>query len=318
VNEINYLVISSTLDYSTDLVCVELEKRGLSYLRVNRNLFSEYEIIYTLQDDAIRIKLGGTQYFLSAESIKSIYFRAPVFLRITGKSYTVEEQLKHNQWSSFIRNLIIFDKALWINHPVATYRAENKLYQLKMAQTCGLAVPETYVGNSLPPSIVSDRMYIVKSLDTALFYEDGKEMFTYSTMVSGQELLDAEIKIAPIVIQEYLSEKTDLRVTIVGDSIFAVSITKLGKALVGDWRKSNKDNLDYTLIELPQVVKKQLIALMQSFNLSFGGVDIALVGNTYYFIEVNPTGEWGWLTASAGIPIDKAIVDYMVAGGGYG
>jgi glutathione synthase/RimK-type ligase-like ATP-grasp enzyme len=122
-------------------------------------------------------------------------------------------------------------------------------------------------------------------------------MFTYSTMVSGQELLHSEIKIAPIVVQEYLSGKTDLRVTVVGNNIFAVSITKQGDALVGDWRKGNKDNLDYTFVELPQTVKARIMALMQSLDLSFGGIDIALVRGVYYFIEVNPTGEWGWLRA---------------------
>lgn len=318
MNEVNHLVLSSTIDYSTDLICAELEKRGLSYLRVNRDLFPEYEIVYALQDDAIRIKLGGVWHFLSAKSVKSIYFRAPVFLRTTGKAYTIDEQLKRSQWSAFIRNLIVLDEASWINHPVATYRAENKLYQLKVAHKCGLAVPETYVGNSLPQSIIPDNMYIVKSLDTALFYDNGKEMFTYSTMVSGQEILHAEIKSAPIVIQEYLSQKTDLRITVVGNSIFAVAITKHGEALVGDWRRSNKESLDYTTVELPQVVKEQIMALMHSFDLSFGGIDLALVGDTYYFIEVNPTGEWGWLTSSARIPVDKAIVDHMEAGGAYG
>lgn len=315
MNEVNQLVLSSTIDYSTDLVCAELKKRGLNYLRVNRDLFPEYEITYTLQDNTLRIKLGGSWYLLTLESVRSVYFRAPVFLRTTGKFFGIEEQLKRSQWSSFIRNLIVFDRASWINHPVATYQAENKLYQLKIAQRIGIAVPETYVGNTLPQSIVPDRIYIVKSLDTALFYNDGKEMFTYSTMVSGEELLHSEIKAAPIFIQEYLSKKIDFRVTVVGDSIFAVSITRNGKALVGDWRMSDKDNLEYIPIELPQTVKKQIFELMRCLNLSFGGIDLALVGNTYYFIEVNPTGEWGWLATCAGIPIDKAIVDFMVAGG---
>lgn len=318
MNEVSHLVLSSTIDYSSDLICAELEKRERSYLRINRDLFPEYEIVYALQDDAIKIKLGGIWYFLGTESVRSIYFRAPVFLRTTGKARTVEEQLKRSQWSAFIRNLIVLDKAVWINHPVATYRAENKLYQLKVAKKCGLVVPETYLGNSLPQNISTNSMYIVKSLDTALFYDDGKEMFTYSTMVSGQELLDAEIKLAPVIVQEYLSPKIDLRVTVVGNRIFAVTITKQGVALVGDWRKSNKDNLNYTPVELPQITKEQIMMLMQNLDLSFGGIDFALVGDTYYFIEVNPTGEWGWLASSARMPIDKAIVDSLVAGGTYG
>ncbi len=317
MNNINHLVLSSTIDYSCDLICAELEKRGFSYLRLNRDRFTEYEISYDLQGDTIRIKVGDTWFSLSTQSIKSIYFRAPVFLRTTGKPYSVEEQLKRSQWSTFIRNLIVFDKALWINHPVSMYQAENKLYQLKVAKQCGMAVPETCVGNSLPQNIIPRNTYIVKSLDTALFYDNGKEMFTYSTMISGQELLEAEIKSAPIIIQEYLASKIDLRVTVIGDQVFPVSITKHGEALVGDWRKGNKDNLDYIPVELPHTINEQILMLMEHLNLSFGGIDLALVDGTYYFIEVNPTGEWGWLALTAGLPIDRTIVDYMVTGGMY-
>lgn len=313
MNEVNHLVLSSTIDYSSDLICAELERRNLRYLRINRDLFQDYELVYSLQNNVLNINLNGNCYLLSSEAVKTVYFRAPVFLRTTGKLRPIEEQLKRSQWSAFIRNLIVFDKAAWMNYPVATYQAENKLYQLKVAKECGLSVPVTYVGNSLPKSISSESMYIVKALDTALFYQEDKEMFTYSTMIEGKELLTAEIKLAPIIVQECLSPKTDLRVTIVGNQVFTVAITKQGMALEGDWRKHNKDNLTYTPVELPQIVTTQLRMLMQKLNLSFGGIDLAMVGDTYYFIEINPTGEWGWLTSCAGLPIDKAIVDALVS-----
>lgn len=80
----------------------------------------------------------------------------------------------------------------------------------------------------------------------------------------------------------------------------------------GDWRKSNKNYLSYTPIELPKLVKNQIILLMKRLNLTFGGIDLALVGDKFYFIEVNPTGEWGWLTTCADLPIDKAIVNTLI------
>ena len=209
MNDINHLILSTTTDYSTDLICIELEKRGLKYLRLNRDHFPEYEINYTLQGDTLRINMGDTWYELSAQHVDSVYFRAPVFYRTTGKAYSLEEQLKRSQWSAFIRNMIVFDKAQWINYPPSVYQSENKLYQLKIAKECGMAVPETYIGNVLPNNIIPEKIYIVKSLDTALFYNNGKEMFTYSTMISGQELLEADLKLAPIILQEYLESKTD-------------------------------------------------------------------------------------------------------------
>lgn len=67
MNDINHLILSTTTDYSTDLICIELEKRGLKYLRLNRDHFPEYEINYTLQGDTLRINMGDTWYELSAQ-----------------------------------------------------------------------------------------------------------------------------------------------------------------------------------------------------------------------------------------------------------
>ena len=153
MNDIEYLVISSSIDYSTDLVCFELHERQKRYLRLNRDKFAEYEIIYSLQDCEMTIKMENNSYTLRNNSLKGIFFRAPVFLR-SHKKYSINEQLYRSQWSSFIRNLVIFDKAKWINHPVNTYRAENKLFQLQCAQDLGLLTPKTFVGNALPQNII--------------------------------------------------------------------------------------------------------------------------------------------------------------------
>lgn len=311
MNDVNYLVISSAIDYSSDLICYELEQRGKSYLRINRDRFAKYKILHSLEADCLNIKIEDSTYRMRSDTLKSIYFRAPVFLR-TGKTYSLQEQLYRSQWSAFIRNLIAFDKAKWVNHPVATYRAENKLYQLKYAKRFGLAVPTTYIGNSLPANITRECTYIVKSLDTALFYDNGQEMFTYSTMVTGQELLNAEIKSAPVIIQEYLHNKTDLRITVIGDELFAVSITKKGRNIEGDWRQNAKEELNYDCIDLPPKIHQQILSLMRFLGLEFGGIDFALVDGTYYFIEVNPTGEWGWLVSASHLPIGKAIVNSLV------
>ena len=39
MNEINYLIISNTIDYSTDLICLQFQKRGLNYLRINKKKY---------------------------------------------------------------------------------------------------------------------------------------------------------------------------------------------------------------------------------------------------------------------------------------
>ena len=62
---------------------------------------------------------------------------------------------------------------------------------------------------------------------------------------------------------------------------------------------------------MPNDIKNKLLDLMKRLNLSFGGVDMILSHDNYTFIEVNPTGEWGWLVNTTGLDIHKKIVDWL-------
>lgn len=46
---------------------------------------------------------------------------------------------------------------------------------------------------------------------------------------------------------------------------------------------------------------------MYELNLNFGGIDLVYSNGRYYFIEVNPTGEWGWLEVKTDMKISSAI-----------
>jgi len=312
VNKIDHLIISSTIDYSTDLVCYEFEQRKEKYLRINRDDFLNYNILYDVSVGGLTISIGDTKYFIDS-SLKSVFFRAPVFIR-SNKKYDINEQLYRSQWSSFIRNLIVFENSMWVNNPVDTYKAENKLYQLHIAKKTGLDIPKSYIGNCISDFVVDKNNYIVKSLDTALFYEGNQEMFTYSNVISGTELKQSSIQYAPIILQECIQNKIDIRVTVIGNKVFPVTIKNNNSGIEGDWRKMDKDNLSYEPINLPDSIIEKILLLMKELRLKFGGIDLMLSDNKYYFVEVNPTGEWGWLVRTAKLPLQKEIVNLLTGG----
>ncbi len=308
VNRVEYLILSSTLDFSTDYVCAEMKKRGLRYLRLNRDRFAEYRVKY--KNESLIVELAETEYIATRAEVQSVFFRSPVFIR-SNKTYILEDQLYRSQWSAFIRNMTVFSDARWLNHPMFTYQAENKMYPLDIAKQIRLQIPETIVTND-SSGLFDNKSYVVKALDTPLFYEAGKEMFTYSTVTTGVEIKASSLRQAPVIIQQCLENKIDLRVTIVGNKVFSASITQNGETISGDWRRLPKGELQYNIWELPSEIEEKLLHLMKKMNLSFGGIDLAVVGDSYYFIEVNPTGEWGWIESNLGYNIHGAIVDWMV------
>lgn len=311
MNEIQVLVVSSSIDYSTDLICIELEKRHISYLRINRDQFQFFEIAVHVDGLLMELKVGNKSYYFENKSRNAIYFRAPVFLRTMNKKYTLDEQVYKSQWNAFIRNLIIFDKVKWINNPVDTYRAENKIFQLTKAAEMGLNIPKTVAGNICPP-LDKNKRYVVKSIDTAIFNEENMEMFMYSAVMTGKEILESELSLAPVFIQEYLENKVDLRVTYISGKTYPVKILSNDAGIECDWRKMDKDSLQYIPCQISVEIDLRIKQLMQTLNLEFGGIDLIESCGKTYFIEVNPTGEWGWLESNTNIRIDEAIVDSLI------
>ena len=313
VNKIDYLIVSSSYDYSTDLVCCRLAERKASYYRLNRDEFKKHDLCMDLQKQMLLIRVDELEFYAEFDDLKGIYFRAPVFLRTQSKKIlSLDEQLEKNQWSSFIRNLTVFQSAVWINYPVDIYKAENKMLQLCLAHKSGLNIPETYLTNT-QKYIFSNNEYVVKSLDTALFYdyENEKEMFTYSNIISSNELEGYSLGQAPVIIQEALEPKIDCRITYIDGKMFPVQILYGTNGLRGDWRYK-KEGLNYKSFVLPENIKTNIRTLMQALNLKFGGIDFVICKDKYFFIEVNPTGEWGWLETMVNLKISNEICNVLM------
>ena len=66
--------------------------------------------------------------------------------------------------------------------------------------------------------------------------------------------------------------------------------------------------MTYTIFELPKTIHDFCINYTKTLNLNFGAIDLVFHDNEYYFIEINPTGEWSWLQKNTGYKFDKLIV----------
>lgn len=305
------LILSGLYDFSCDLVCLRLNDFGIPFVRLNREHLKDYEISLDPIEPILHV-YGNDIDAEIGPKLKSVWFRQPVFLRNTPPyPLSPAEQLERSQWSAFLRALSVFDSAHWMNYPKATYLAESKPYQLLTAKRCGLKVPQTIVGNSLN-AIKTDfgRRIIIKSLDTVLIREGPDCLFTYTTINDLAELVDQNFSSAPLLAQEILTFKTDLRVTVVGKRLFSVQILSDDIGIEGDWRIFPKEKLEYKDIQLDFEIEKSILKLTEVLGLSFAAVDLVETPNGIYFIEVNPTGEWGWL-CNNDRTIDLAIASWL-------
>ena len=213
-----------------------------------------------------------------------------------------------------MRGLMVFGECMWINNPVATYKAEHKAVQLYTARRTGFDVPRTVITNDaqgVRQVAENDSTVAIKGLDTVLVWEDGFETFGYTSLVETEFAAKSRLSNAPLIAQEALKNKLDLRVTVVGDQIFCVAISSKGNPIRGDWRLAKAD-AEFSPYELPNHIAEKCIQITESLGLVFGAIDLAVEGDTYFFLEINPTGEWGWLKQHKDLSIDRAIVDHLL------
>lgn len=311
------LILASRFDVTCDLVVAQLRKRGTAYLRLNSEDLPSYQL--TL--DPLAATCTGVSdaltFELTAERLVSIYFRQPVFLRESATAIRPpEEQLARVHWATFLRSFMIFDACTWINHPVATYRAEHKAVQLAAAATLGFDLPATIFTNSTARAaeIAHDRHRVaLKGIDTVLVRDGGDELFGYTELVELASLSDETLAAIPVTLQESIDPKIDLRVTVLDDHAWCASVTDGSQGITGDWRRL-KHGAEFTPFQPPAVVLDRCCALVRHLGLRFGAIDLVIANERYYFLEINPTGEWAWLESAAGFAIAPAIADALVRG----
>ncbi|ABA06127.1 conserved hypothetical protein [Nitrobacter winogradskyi Nb-255] len=313
---VDVLILSSLADISTDRICYHLSTMGIGFLRLNREQLRDVG----LQLDPARARLTCRyvdQVWQVGTNLRSVWWRQPTFLRNTpGTALTVEEQLDRSQWSAAMRGLMLFSEARWFNNPAATYRAESKPFQLREAYKLGFDVPETLVTNDRfadVPRIVGQKL-AVKSIDTVLLADHDNQHFGYTIVTDWSDCADESFHAVPVACQALLSPKLDLRVTIIGEHVWCTTVEVEGGGIEGDWRLTPKTDLIYREHELPIEVQRRCLALIRHLGLGYGAIDLALSAGRYWFIEINPTGEWGWLDRD-GRGISEAIAMELASEG---
>ena len=309
---VEVLLLTNLHDFPTDRICHELQQLGVRYARLNRENLAEARIRLFPQEPRLEIRLGGHTWIVDG-GLKSVWWRQPTFLRNTPhQPLSLDDQLERSQWPALLRGLMLFDDARWLNDPQATYRAESKPFQLRQAHKYGFDTPATIITND-PDAPIVERIgnrVAVKSIDTVLLRENDRQFFAYTQLLDWIDCATPSLTSAPVMVQEVLAPKLDLRVTVLGNRAWAVSIQANNAGIDGDWRLRKKDHLAYPTFELPIEVEQRCIAFVRDLGLVYGAIDLALCGDRFVFIEVNPTGEWGWLDNQQR-PIAQAIAEAL-------
>ncbi|EMJ99119.1 RimK-like ATP-grasp domain protein [Leptospira sp. B5-022] len=220
-----------------------------------------------------------------------------------------------DEYKSFLYNLITSSKYRMMSDPYNIDRAENKAFQLTCARDLGFDVPRTLItGDSDRIENFFDLLngeMVVKPIYSNRLSIEESEYHIFTNKIQRSELKNLRSAFTfPSIYQEFIDKEFDIRVTVVGDKAYSafVESQKNIETLV-DWRRKR---VPFEVYDLPQKIQDKCIALVKSLGLSFGAIDIVKSKNgQYFFLEINPNGQWGWIEADTGLPLSEKIVEWL-------
>lgn len=302
------LVISTPSDLHASAVLEELTRLSASAVLLDLSAFPQHMQLSMGYDVKASFRFMLTLpdgRILNLQDCHGVWWRRPqpfvlhpTLTQPTHRQFALGES--HEAFTGLWQAL----DAVWINHPSKDEIAHRKAYQLKVAGEIGFNIPKTLISND--PAAVR-----------AFIETQGQEVIYKSFSATEREwretrLLKAEetallenVQYAPVIFQEYIEAIYDLRITVIGDTIFPAAIYSQETTYKVDFRMDIA-HARIEAVSLPEEVEAKIHALMRHLGLVYGAIDMRLTpGGRYVFLEINPAGQWLFIEERSGQPITE-------------
>lgn len=325
------LIITNKQDCHPTPVIECLREQGCPVFRLNTEaLLTDYDFRWTVTASGTDFWIRNRQTGLETwgHEVTAVWERRPELPTVLRVANVREEINKHNreEAAGFLSFLLYYlGDRFCIGHHLHERLAGSKMWQLKVAQDLGMAVPDTCFSNRKEDIVEFARVYdyvILKSIeDDNVWLDDEEEYVFYGRRVDATTLPEVpEEAFTQTVsfVQEYVDKLFELRVTVVGRKVFACKLDSQrqkedeGKV---DWRQGYEHGLRHEAFELPEEMADFCRAYLREMRLNFGCFDfIVTLSGEYVFLECNPNGQWLWVELETGMNISAAIAECLMNG----
>jgi hypothetical protein len=274
-----------------------------------------------IRDGKTRIAVAGPELSFAGERFSAVWHRRPLSVPDTAILHPADRGFALQQCEVFRRSLFLLlaPDAFWVNPPLASVLASQKIFQHDVAVRIGLEAPATLFSNS-PDEVrrfISSQggAAVFKPLVSTPWRDDETQWNPYTTLLRHEDLVDDDIlRQTPSIYQANVPKAFELRITVMGRQAFAAKIlsqeTSTGKL---DWRRSY-DELKMESCEVPGHVLDACRRLMAELSIVFGCFDfIVTPDGRYVFLEVNEMGQFIFIEHYTDLPVLDAFCDFLIA-----
>jgi len=323
------LIFSTTHDYTTFEVIKWLHHFGEhDVLRINSD--EKNIILFNMHNDDFTLQIDGQ--VIELRKIRAVWYRKGIdwlggqfhevalneHPRLT--AYLNKKARKENQKLAEYIHYVIEQRVPVLGSAVKSDL--NKLIVLDVAESVGLHIPEFYIFNekhAIENLIHSDTSYITKSMSDGVYLFESEEKrkgyFTYTESLTKESLEPYPEQLSPSFMQSHIEKQYEVRVFYLDGRFFAWAIfSQSDHQTRTDYRKYNdqKPNrvVPYTL---PESMTTKLSDLFTHLGLNTGSVDLIVdVQHTYYFLEINPVGQFGALSKLTNYQLEAEVARWLI------
>jgi ATP-GRASP peptide maturase of grasp-with-spasm system len=316
-----------TMDYSTEEVADWIQYLGQDVLRINGiDLLNREGLSLSSnevdEDDMISgVKLAD---------IDAIWYRRwidygafdDVPIKDDSRLYSQINAYRRKEFNSLTNALKIKVRNIKsLGHGAYGKSGKSKFEQSLIAQSIGINIPDTIITDNKETLIQflekNNNSIITKGINNLGSFTINKDLYsTYTTIITSDDLEYIPEEFFPSMFQEKLEKTIELRVFYLHGKFFTMAIFSQNDSQTSvDFRKYNynKPNrkVPYTL---PKDIEDKLTKLMKTLNLDTGSIDIVISKDTqeYYFLEVNPAGQFGMVSFPCNFNIEKKIAKFLM------
>ena len=321
------LILTHAKDGTTDLITEKLKEKNASFVRFDTENFPE-KIKLTIKLN--KCDWSGYMFFdgtkkIDLKDISVVWNRRPHKPEINSiKDTKTKEWAEEESWQLLKCLWKLMEDRFWVNPIESNEKIQfNKPYQMFVANKIGLKTPYSILTNN-PNDVISFcneteevALKVIKSV--AVHYPE-KIFLMHTKKISKKDINEQSltgVRHSPVFLQKYIAKKTELRITVVGEKVFACEIDSQScKETEEDWRKHIfvKNDIPHRKYDLPCDIKNKCIRLTKELGLYFGAIDMILTpSNDYVFLEINPNGQWGWIEQLTDMPISSCVADFLIA-----
>lgn len=253
-------------------------------------------------------------------NVKSVWFRK---LNFTFELKRTENLFLSNSLKKFLTSELnsIYDlfNHLYKNTKVlgSTNNMDvEKISTLLIAKKIGLNTPDFLITSNkikLRDFIKKNGKIITKPIFNVkpIYLSKSKHFYMYSALITNIE--EIEDSFFPSLFQAFIEKMYEIRVFFLDGKLFAAGYTNSKRTQLIDSRNLFKTELIYFPVSLPKTIIQKIIRLMEKLNLKTGSLDLILsTEQKYYFLEVNPCGQFERLSNACNFNLDKEVALWLI------